>query len=200
MDAEMQELSSLIWELETSATPLRVASRASALRRRLEEGVRRLEDRRLTARFAALSAALNRALRKCGAQGLATKQDREQLLGENDGKETVASLARTRQLLAAGLEQINEAHAAVDADGVALRGVETYQKRIGDAMVTARRLIRKIQKREEREKLSMTLALVVYYLVVAFIVWRRLPLRTLLSLLVRALLFPFRRRDEEQEL
>ncbi|KAJ8609405.1 hypothetical protein CTAYLR_009085 [Chrysophaeum taylorii] len=194
MEEGLEALRSAVAELEregrSSREAWRKAARANAVRRRAAAAVRALERdartesakvraRRGAVRLQALGAALGRAARKCGAVGVARVEERERLLESSDAAETTASFARTREMLSAGLEQIGQAHDAVDRDEQALRGVETYHKRIDDAMRAARRLIRKLRHKEHRERLSMRASLAFFYLVVAYIVYRRLPFKSL---------------------
>lgn len=204
VEALLETLSNLVVELDAaSGRPSRevwkLAARTMVVRRRAAEAARRLRDggrsarsRLVDARLEALSNVLMASLRSCGADGLSHNEERNRLLdfassGKDDARETTASLVRTRDMLAAGLEQISGAHSALDQDEAALKGVESYQKRINDAMRSARRLVRSITRRDQRERLGMQASLCVFYCIVAYIVFRRLPFKSLISVTVKVL-------------
>lgn len=207
MEAEelLESLSALIVELESSSSSggagtkqvYRLGARATGLRRRAADAIKRtkgVDKRRNAVRLEALGVALREALRKGGASGMAKSEERKQLLetdSTSDARDTLSSLARSRDMLAAGLEQISEAHNVVDQDESALRGVESYHKRIDNAMKSARRLVRTVTKRDQRDKLLMSLSLYTFYLVVAYIVYKRLPLKFILKAIIATIYTSF---------
>mmetsp|Transcript_10347 Transcript_10347/g.15626 ORF Transcript_10347/g.15626 Transcript_10347/m.15626 type:complete len:212 (-) Transcript_10347:1362-1997(-) len=133
----------------------------------------------------------------------ASSSDQHQLRNRQQHKEDIkkknASFDRTRNLLQIGLEQMTAAHETIDQDEAALYGINAQHKCVADGLRSARTFIRKLQIKQHRDKLKLTFAIFLFYLVVTYIIWRRLPLkhffRTLVSILVK---FCFRKEEQHQ--
>ena len=184
------------------AAQLEAAERAAAEApepRRKQLGV---APRRARVRLSALSEALARALRGCGVAGQATQileqLDRDALFQSassktpqktqnEDARAAAASLRRTRDLLARGLDQVAAAAEAIDEYSSLFSGVLGKHSKIGGAVKRAGRAIRSIKTQEDRDLASMVASVCVFYLVVFYIIWRRLPLREVLRWVLSSL-------------
>ncbi|KAJ1463578.1 hypothetical protein M885DRAFT_609841 [Pelagophyceae sp. CCMP2097] len=215
MESDLAELSRCIVDLGASldgAKALqRKAARAVGLQRRAREALARLDRdssaygkdgraalklRQYTMQLGAHDSALARVLKRKKLDGATLVEDRERLLlgarhdsAQDRQRETAASLTRTRDMLSLGLEQMAHASDALDGDSDALRGVSAHHARISSTMRAAKRLVRAIQQRENREALSMAGAVAFFGLVVLYIIYKRLPFQNLLRFCV---LYPFR--------
>ena len=213
----MEELSRLVGLLsEAGRRPTsgvhvgRLGSAAQGLRRKIGVQVRQLEreaaglgpesalsvrSRRARLQLEALSESLRSSLARCGADGLARREDRERLLEDaslkrssgDDSRKAKAALTRTRDLLRAGLEQMAGAHDLVDEDEAILRGVEAHHKRIADSVRSARAFVRRLRRREHRDRFKMTAAIVLFYCAVLYVAMSRLPFRTIFAKLFNLL-------------
>mmetsp|Transcript_37966 Transcript_37966/g.121833 ORF Transcript_37966/g.121833 Transcript_37966/m.121833 type:complete len:291 (+) Transcript_37966:110-982(+) len=210
MDSEVVELSRLVRELRGGGGELlserevaRKGLRAQALRRRLVGRVRQFESeargtkndsaaslkaRRARVQVDALSDSLSLSLR---SGGLAYVEDRERLLDgslkaqkEDDARKANASLSRARDLLRGNLEEMKGAHDHIDEDEAILRSVEAQHKQIADGVRSARAFVRRLRLREQRDHLKILASVALFYAVVLYILWRRLPLRNLLRRLI----------------
>ena len=94
-----------------------------------------------------------------------------------DARAAAASLRRTRDLLARGLDQVAAAAEAIEEDSSLFSGVLGKHSKIGGAVKRAGKAIRSIKTQEDRDLASMVASVCVFYLVVFYIIWRRLPLR-----------------------
>ena len=186
----------------TLAAQLETAERAAAEApepRRKQLGV---APRRARVRLSALSEALARALRGCGVAGQATQileqLDRDALFQSassktpqktqnEDARAAAASLRRTRDLLARGLDQVAAAAEAIDEDASLFSGVLGKHSKIGGAVKRAGKAIRSIKTQEDRDLASMVASVCVFYLVVLYVIWRRLPLRELMRWVLSSL-------------
>ena len=154
-----------------------------------------VQPRRARVRLAALSEALARALKGCGVAGQATQildqldrdalfqgttQKTPQKTQNEDARAAAASLRRTRDLLERGLDQVAAAAEAIDEDSSLFSGVLGKHSKIGGAVKRAGRAIRSIKTQEDRDLASMVASFLIFYLVVLYVIWRRLPLRELL--------------------
>ena len=184
------------------AAQLETAERAAAEApepRRKQLGV---APRRARVRLSALSEALARALRGCGVAGQATQileqLDRDALFQSassktpqktqnEDARAAAASLRRTRDLLARGLDQVAAAAEAIEEDSSLFSGVLGKHSKIGGAVKRAGKAIRSIKTQEDRDLASMVASVCVFYLVVFYIIWRRLPLREVLRWVLSSL-------------
>ena len=184
------------------ATQLEAAERAAAEApepRRKQLGV---APRRARVRLSALSEALARALRGCGVAGQAVQileqLDRDALFQSassktpqktqnEDARAAAASLRRTRDLLARGLDQVAAAAEAIEEDSSLFSGVLGKHSKIGGAVKRAGRAIRSIKTQEDRDLASMVASVCVFYLVVLYVIWRRLPLREVLRWVLASL-------------
>jgi hypothetical protein len=216
MDARLErELASLAKHVETleqlASENIRDASFARRARgaagaaaeapepRRKQLGV---APRRARVRLSALSEALARALRGCGVAGQATQileqLDRDALFQSassktpqktqnEDARAAAASLRRTRDLLARGLDQVAAAAEAIDEDSSLFSGVLGKHSKIGGAVKRAGKAIRSIKTQEDGDLASMVASVCVFYLVVFYIIWRRLPLREVLRWVLSSL-------------
>ena len=184
------------------AAQLEIAERAAAEApepRRKQLGV---APRRARVRLSALSEALARALRGCGVAGQAAQileqLDRDALFQSassktpqktqnEDARAAAASLRRTRDLLARGLDQVAAAAEAIEEDSSLFSGVLGKHSKIGGAVKRAGRAIRSIKTQEDRDLASMVASVCVFYLVVLYVIWSRLPLREVLRWVLSSL-------------
>ncbi|WP_348760869.1 hypothetical protein [uncultured Salinisphaera sp.] len=104
-----------------------------------------------------------------------------------DARAAAASLRRTRDLLARGLDQVAAAAEAIEEDSSLFSGVLGKHSKIGGAVKRAGKAIRSIKTQEDGDLASMVASVCVFYLVVFYIIWRRLPLRELMRWVLASL-------------
>ena len=160
-----------------------------------------MAPRRARVRLSALSEALARALRGCGVAGQAARVleqlDRDALFQSasskapktqnEDARAAAASLRRTRDLLAGASTRCSGGGQAIGRTRPGILGVLGKHSKIGGAVKRAGKAIRSIKTQEDRDLASMVASVCVFYLVVLYVIWRRLPLRELMRWVLASL-------------